>query len=335
MNLIFGNKIIDTPIIDIIEQVRSETGGKYFSMIGKPGRTNLQVQCPYHKAGQEHKMSASFFIDQDDPELEYGFFKCFTCGEAGPLYTVINHCFGKDKYDEFGKNWLINNFGKIIGETRLLPSVDFTKKKDERIILDEAVLNDYNYIHPYMYKRCLTNDVIAKYKIGYDLEAKAITFPCWDKAGNLVAINRRSVENKHFKLADTTNKEVYLLNFALKENASTLYIMESQINALSFMSKFPDKHAVALLGTGTQYQYNILKKCGIRSFVLGLDADPAGEKGTERFIKNIKNCMISIMDIPDGLDVNDMICNGCREFPVLTIDEWRLKHNKHIVENYN
>ena len=118
MDLIVKNKVIDVPIQVIIERLRQETGNKYFNFIGKPGDTNLRVTCCYHKHGQEQKPSASFFIDKYDPDVEYGFFKCFTCGEKQPLWAVVNFCFDKDRNDEFGKKWLADNFGSIISENR-------------------------------------------------------------------------------------------------------------------------------------------------------------------------------------------------------------------------
>ena len=65
--------------------------------------------------------------------------------------------------------------------------------------------------------------------------------------------------------------------------------------------------AVALFGTGSSYQYDILKKSGIRSYILCFDGDEAGRKGAKRFMQNMKkNVFITDMEMPLGKDVNDM-----------------------------
>ena len=84
------------------------------------------------------------------------------------------------------------------------------------------------------------------------------------------------------------------------------------------------------MGTGCKHQYEILNKVGIRSYILALDPDGAGRQGTLRFIKSIKNCMISIKDLPDGKDVNDLTKEEFFSAPLLSIDEWRKKYNMSI-----
>lgn len=65
--------------------------------------------------------------------------------------------------------------------------------------------------------------------------------------------------------------------------------------------------AVALLGTGSKQQYEILRNTPIHNYVLCLDGDDAGRKGTERFIKNMNSdVFISVKQIPQGKDVNDL-----------------------------
>ena len=50
-----------------------------------------------------------------------------------------------------------------------------------------------------------------------------------------------------------------------------------------------------------------MKKSGIRNYILCLDGDEAGHKGTERFKANMNNdVFISVKHIPDGKDVNDL-----------------------------
>ena len=65
--------------------------------------------------------------------------------------------------------------------------------------------------------------------------------------------------------------------------------------------------AIALMGTGSKTQYEILKRSGISSFCLALDGDSAGRKGVRRFIDNMPNDrLISVVILPEFKDVNDL-----------------------------
>lgn len=65
--------------------------------------------------------------------------------------------------------------------------------------------------------------------------------------------------------------------------------------------------AVALFGTGSKKQYDILNKSEIHSFCLALDGDDAGRKGVKNFIKNINDDkLVSVVIMPDFTDVNDL-----------------------------
>ena len=84
-----------------------------------------------------------------------------------------------------------------------------------------------------------------------------------------------------------------------------MYVCESQINALTLWSwGYP---AIALFGTGSSHQYDILNKSGIRNYILCFDGDAAGLKGKDRFLQNIrKDVLVSYVPIPMGKDVNDL-----------------------------
>ena len=168
-----------------------------------------------------------------------------------------------------------------------------------------------------MAQRKLTPDVLRKFKVGYNTETNSITFPVWDEHGNLVMITERSVNTKHFYIPPDVIKPIYLLNFIKKENITSVYVTESQINALTLWSwGYP---AIALLGTGSTYQYNILKKSGIRSYILCFDGDEAGDHGKIRFINAFNNdVLISSKQIPRNKDVNDLTKEEFDSLPIIS-----------------
>ena len=161
------------------------------------------------------------------------------------------------------------------------------------------------FYHPYMWKRGLSKEVVDRFGIGYDKKYNSITFPVWDESGHLVMITSRNVSNKYFHIEKDKDKPVYLLNFINQDKIDKVYVCESQINALTLWSwGYP---AVALFGTGSLHQYDILNKSGIRNYVLCFDGDAPGLKGKDRFVQNIrKDVLVSYITIPMGKDVNDL-----------------------------
>ena len=302
MYLQIKSKIINEPIINILKQVKSEIRSNKLSSIIDKG-DNVLITCPIHKNGCETHPSCQVYCG-DSPNVEYGTVHCFTCGYTASLSQLITDCFDeKDK--SFGDEWLVERFGNCFIEKKLNIDSPITLSDNKKDILDEKILDKFNYIHPYMYKRKLTDYVINKFKIGFDKFTNCITFPVWDENNNLVMITKRSVIDKHFYIDENKSKPVYLYNFIKNENITTVYLCESQINALTLWSwGYP---AIALIGTGSSEQYNILNRSGIRNYILCFDGDEAGDKGITRFKKNIKDdVIISIKEIPRGKDVNDL-----------------------------
>lgn len=156
-----------------------------------------------------------------------------------------------------------------------------------------------------MWQRKLSKDVVDRFQVGYDMTRKAITFPVRDEHNKLAMITARSVENKKFYIDKGIEKPVYLLNEIINNNIDTCYVCESQINALWMWTI--DKPAIALIGTGTRHQYEVLNKSGVRRFILAFDGDEAGYKGIKRFIQNInKDKIIDVILLPMNKDVNDL-----------------------------
>lgn len=263
---------------------------------------DLMVSCPFHKEGQERKASCG--IRKDD-----GFLHCFSCGETATLEQLISRCFGYDDLGQYGLKWLKNNFlGDIIQDRKFNIDLDRQNHKLVESFVSENELNQYRYFHPYMFKRKLTEDIIEKFDIGYDEKTNCITFPVRDEAGNCLFVARRSVLSKFFNYPTTIQKPVYGL-YELKkygQNVEEVIICESMINALTCWVY--GKYAVALNGTGTEYQYNQLKKLNCRKLVLGLDPDNAGRKGAIKLYKNLKDYKLItfLKGIPEGKDINDL-----------------------------
>lgn len=311
MELHIYNKVITTPLIEILKKVRADSHSGLLKEIINRGE-NLLVTCPFHKDGHEKHPSCSVYANVKG-KLPIGEFHCFTCGKSGNLSDIVNVCFGKG--GSFGNDWLSDNYGNVEFIDRInFPSIELSKKT-RTIGLDPSILDKYKFFHPYMFQRKLKEEIIMKFSVGYDKDTDCIVFPVWDEHNNLVMLTRRSVKTKQFIIDKNVSKPVYLLNFAIQEQQKTIYITESQINALTLWGYgFP---AVALIGTGTREQYDILNRCGIKHMILCLDGDDAGHSGTLKLLKNLsKDIFIEIKVLPEGKDVNDLSEQEFRELPL-------------------
>jgi DNA primase len=209
------------------------------------------------------------------------------------------------------EEWLCSRFGEEIEglEDVIDPELfDIGKKehKKQNKELDPSILEAYNQFHPYMKTRKLTDEVIKKFQIGYNPTLNTITFPVYDERHRLVMITQRGIATKKFYIDTGAEKPVYLLYDLIENNKDTAFITESQINALTLRGYGYD--AVALFGTGSDEQYDILMKSGIKKFILCFDGDYAGRSGARKFKRRFSDGKHLIIDIvmPDGKDVNDI-----------------------------
>ena len=64
---------------------------------------------------------------------------------------------------------------------------------------------------------------------------------------------------------------------------------------------------MCLFGTGSSYQYDILKRSGIRVFNLYFDGDYPGRKGAYRFKRTMPDdVIVNEYIVPEGKDVNNL-----------------------------
>lgn len=291
----------------------------------KETSTHYQVTCPYHSNGMERRPSAG--IRKSD-----GKFHCFACGEVHELNEVISHCFGyvDDVLGKFGWDWLLKNFMTISVEERKDVQLDFSRDNvsysanDENNRLDnnhhsefvtEEELDNYRFIHPYMYKRKLTDEIIELFDIGWDSETDCITFPVRDEKGNCLFVARRSVKGKYFNYPQNVEKPLYGLwevgEFTInviKRYPSELIICESMLDALSCWVY--GKFAVALNGLGSEKQIALLNSLPCRKYILATDKDEKGKEARKRLRQKIKGKLITEYDYSSypehAKDINDM-----------------------------
>jgi DNA primase len=253
----------------------------------------------------------------------------------------------------FGWNWLLKNFITISVEERKDVQLDFSRynvtdsanDEDHRLdnynlaqFVSEEELDKYRYIHPYMFQRKLTDEIIELFDIGYDKETECITFPVKDEFGNCLFVARRSVKGKYFNYPKDVEKPLY----GLYELISVLHpfvpgtqiitkellVMTLQNGLHNYMSKLPyeliicesmldaltcwvyGKYAIALNGLGSAHQVDLLNRLECRKYILATDKDEKGKEARKKLRKKIKGKLITEYDYnsyPEhAKDINDM-----------------------------
>ena len=129
----------------------------------RPNGDNVQTNCPFHKGGQEKR--PSFGVNGEINKCH-----CFTCGWSGGIDEMISELLGYNDKGKQGRKWLVRSFNTIEIETR--PNIlegrlkrQKTKNTQDQAYVTEEELDTYRYIHPYMYERGLTDDIIEEFDI--------------------------------------------------------------------------------------------------------------------------------------------------------------------------
>lgn len=290
------------------------------------------VYCPIHKDGQERKPSCGILLHdiyKGGKRYPAGWCHCFTCGYAKSLPDLITDLLVKHNISKSGIDWLNENipgFNQDVELQLLLPSdlaqdissnlaMNFFKKMqaNTKSFVSEEELAQYRFTVPYMYERKMTDEAIEKFDVGFDphyvppgwhKELPCITMPVHDEYGRTLFICRRSIEGKFFSYPKDVIKPLYGIDL-IPPGCKSVIIVESCINAITcFVYGYV---AIALLGTGDDYQIKQLRSLGIREFVLCFDNDEAGHKGVRRMKKYLSDIAILwTMTVPEGKDVNDL-----------------------------
>lgn len=287
---------------------------RFYKTIETPN--NTMVCCPFHKNGQEHK--PSFGILESD-----GTCHCFACGWVGSIQEMISLCFGYNDMGKFGNKWLIKHFVSASVSER--PALDLNFDRHKKVLPQQYVTEDeldaYRYIHPYMYERKLTDEIIGIFDLGYDKNTRSITFPVRDINGNTLFVARRNVQYKRYEYPPGVKKPLYGLyelahygetvisdggKFFRVPKFSEVIVCEGMFDALTCWVY--GKYAVALNGLGNDLQFEQLRNLPVRELILATDMDEAGLKARERIKKNIPNKLVREYkwDLNIAKDINDM-----------------------------
>lgn len=280
----------------------------------KPVNDNIMISCPSHKSGQERKPSCGVsLIDSyaNGKLTPAGTVHCFTCGYTADLTSFISFCFGYNDGGLYGNNWIKSKYRTtLIEPTRTL---DINITRDNALIgyqtIPNSILDNYSYYCKYLADRGIDKEICAKFNIGCSPTEMIITLPVKDLKGDVKFIQTRSINSKFYMIPPGIRKTDFLFGGyeCIIENSKIVWIVESIFNALTLWQLgIP---AVALLGTGGGKQYDLLKRLPAREYVIALDNDDAGRKGTDKIIQKLHNTkLLKVLQYKydDTRDINDL-----------------------------
>lgn len=187
-----------------------------------------------------------------------------------------------------------------------------------------------------------------------DLFRGRLMFPIFDPMGNIIAFGGRALGDEKPKYVNSPDSLVYkkqnhfyAMNFAKKEKASSLIVVEGYMDAIA-MHRAGFRNTVASLGTAfTDAQLKLCSRYA-KEVVFFFDADNAGQDAALRAIKMMCTALrklsgvelrIKIAKVPDGKDPDEFIkTNGADAFKAVVdnakyVDEYLLERAYN--DNYN
>ena len=147
-------------------------------------------------------------------------------------------------------------------------------------------LSDHSEAMEYLQKRGITEESVKRFGLGYDVERKGIVIP-YNRTNTYYAL-RRIDDNASFKYMKPKGSiegvEVKipepLFNSGALGSGKPVFVVESQLCAISIIQAVPSAMAVALGGTGSEKLLNELKREENKNVVLilCLDNDMPGKE---------------------------------------------------------
>ena len=303
--LTIDNVPILVPVRTILNELSIDlkSRGKSGLRFGKQTGTDIMLSCPLG-VHSDKKPSAGI-------NLRNGVFHCFACGASYSLPRLISVLLYDTEIVLQGETYLLDKFADYTVEHRetafKLPKREIRKPKEIQYV-SEKELDRYAFYHSYILNRGISKEVIDMFDIGYDKDRRAITFPVKDRQGRCLFIARRSVVGKEYNYPLGAEKPLYGVDVLARYGrlSEPLYITESMINCLSLWTY--GFQAIALNGTGSAEQIEMLKELPYRRFILGLDGDNAGRKGTMKLYEALKKYkLMTRLNLEDGVDINDIL----------------------------
>lgn len=269
--------------------------------------------------------SCLFHADGKRPNLgvrpESGRFRCLSCGAHGDFIDLVRRIERFETRDD-AEIYLESRYGVTadVQEIRFhlgaeSPQLSVARTEPAWEPPNESLLLRFKRPHPYLYeKRGITAEWQRFFEVGF--WRGAVTFPWRDVDGTLITVKFRSVHDKKFWYyprvpGGRKNTLVYGLYYATQRKLTSLWICESEIDAISLWQS--GRPAVAIGGNQlSPAQARKLALAGVQELTLACDRDAGGNVAHELIRKLTQPYGIRCVEAKwDGAkDCNELLVSG-------------------------
>lgn len=289
----------------MIEIALDEIGVRYHI---SPKEVN--THCGFHNDDPEGK--ANLYINVDE---KAGVFHCFaaTCQARGTFADFVQRYTGWTMIKTLG--FLIKirkrtNYHSGVDAGFEMESLELPSQQNAES--DEKVLARYEFRHPYLFERGLTEETLHRFRIGYDQEQRKVTFPIFDRSGKLLTIKRRSVTEKFYIYDAGVSLAHTMFGLQLVRQHGYVWIAEGEFDAMKLDQAFRiahlDRHnAVAVGGSALlESQVAALMRRQPEAIVLMFDNDAGGEKALAQARRIVgASVRYAVAEYPEGITAKD------------------------------
>ena len=242
---------------------------------------------------------------------KYNICKCFACGTCYDIYDLVGMDFGLEHFSD-----KYNKIAELFMKTDKSIPIERTTYNEEYIKKDFSKYFKYCFRNikcsNYLIERGISENLINKYKIGYDKERKLIVFPL----NRYSYFARSTISDSKYKTKGTS----YIFNEKLINNENKLiYVIESIIDSLSLETIDPNVKTIALNGlTNYKRLLDVVNENKYKGyFVLAFDNDKYGimyqdivkEELSKLDVSSFLITLISNIDGGNCKDLNEALVN--------------------------
>lgn len=273
------NVDLDQALDDLRVEALIKNKGEYIQK-KSPTPNDIFVTCPNYEAhGGVPEKTPSCSIRKED-----GVVHCFGCGYHTSFPGLVSDILDLKSPVE-GFAWIRRKYSAPTPGQRKSLLSSSTARDQKKLYIPEEALEQYNWDHPYMWKRHLSPEVVDWFDIGYDAETKSLTFPMRDTENRIVFIKKRPIQKsgsgKYIIEEGADKRDIVYGLFMVKrclERVKMLFISEGEMDTLSWYCA--EKYGAGLQGSELfdEQVRQLLRVYRGRPICLALDNDKAGYK---------------------------------------------------------
>lgn len=292
---------------------------------GRSGPTNISAPCPFHtKADGTPERNPSFAIN-----VMTGLYICHSCGASGNLYVFLKNMGVSRQEIETKYRTVIDAARNNLPPPPEYRSAQFADKSP----IDSRLLGLLDYCPKDLVDDGFLPQVLQHFEVGFDRWHYRDTYPIRDLAGQLTAINGRSVtgaqprhkiydtEFKSWGMPERTGWEksnvlynAHTIYPAVYHNVNPEYVVVVEgFKACMWLWQAGIRNVVALMGHNLSVpQQWILESMGAKVYFF-LDNNWQGWSGVKKAgSRLIKNMWVRVITYPERLiDDEDAQPDNC------------------------